>query len=603
MKYALICILFFFCASSSFAQNDSDLNQLALLYYSKNEYTRAAELYEKLYANTHSDIHFKYVLSCYKNLDLFEKSKKIIQEQIEHKPDNLFYKVALIQLYQENDLTKESEKLNKKTKRAALRNKSTTIELLKAYKEHSLINLAHDFIPKARKKYNNSTELSKIISSLYIESGLYKKSIQEYLNLIIHTPEELSFVQEQLQFILFENNTGELSELLAKKTIEKLDTHKDNTALYELLIWVYIQEQDFSKAFHIAQSLDIQENGNGKRIFEIGKIAKSQKKYTAAIEAFSYILSKGQNNNYYRAALKLTLETTQEELFNSQNITQEKLQNLEKKYTKALETLGKNNETVDIARGLAHIQAFYLNKSSEAQQLLEHIIEIPRIHPHEKALCQLELANIMVFNDDVWSANLLYAKIALNYKNNDIGHRARYKQAKLAYYNAQFSYAQALLDILKANTTKLISNDALELSQLIAKHAQHDTTAEALTLFAQADLRIYQKKHSAATRLFDSIAQTFPGHSLQSMILFRKSKIANYQNDTTQRITYLEKIVENYPYDIITHKAHFLLAEYYHKTTNNKDKARFHYKKIIDNYPNSFYITQARKEYRKLLEQ
>ncbi|MFW5850603.1 MAG: tetratricopeptide repeat protein [Bacteroidota bacterium] len=588
-----------------YAQNDTNLNQLALLYYSQNEYDRAAELYEKLYFQTHSDIHFKYLLSCYKELDLYDKSEEIIHEQIKYKPDNFFYRASLIQLYQEtdNNNTKEYQKLLKKTNRDALRSESHTVDLVQAYTDLSLYDLAVDFVSDAKKEYPESINLSKTISSLFIETGQYEKTIDEYINLLLHFPEELSFIQNQLQFVIYEQNSDELTKILTEKVIKALNRHPKNTDLHELLIWIYLQEKDFSKALYIAKALDSREKRNGKDVFEIGKIAQSQKKYTAATESFSYILSQGVENPFYQAALKAILKTAQEQLFAADSVSYEDLRALEQRYMSALETLGKNNQTVDVARALAHLQAFYLGKSTEAQSLLEEMLSIPRIHPHEKALCQIELADIQVFNNDVWTANLLYAKIALEYKNNDIGHEARFKQAQLAYYNAQFSYAQALLDIIKASTTKLISNDALELSQLISKNTYQDSIAQALSLFSQADLFIYQNKYDEAIRLFDTISEKFPGHSLQSMILFRKAEIAKTRHNYDKMQVCLESVTEQYPYDIITHKAHFLLAEYYNYTLNDKDKAREHYLKIVENFPNSFYINTARKEYRSLLEQ
>ncbi|MDA3882036.1 MAG: tetratricopeptide repeat protein [Bacteroidales bacterium] len=586
-----------------YAQNDTNLNQLALLYYSQNEYTRAVELYEKLYSQTHSDIHFKYLLSCYKELDLYDKSEEIIQEQIKHKPDNFFYRASLIQLYQETGNTKEYQKLVKKTNRDALSSVSQTVELLQAYTNLSLYAVAENFVQEAKKEYQESPNLSKAISSLFIQTGQYAKTVDEYISLLLHSPEELSFIQNQLQFVIYEQNSDELTNILTEKVIEALNSHPKNSDLHELLIWIYIQEKDFSKALYIAKALDSREKRNGQDVFEVGKIAQSQKKYAAATESFSYILSQGIENPFYQAALKAILETAQAQLFVTDSVSREDLRALEQRYISALATLGKNNQTVDVARALAHLQAFYLDKSTEAQSLLEEMLTMPRIHPHEKALCQIELADIQVFNNDVWTANLLYAKIALEYKNNDIGHEARFKQAQLAYYNAQFSYAQALLDIIKASTTKLISNDALELSQLISKNTYQDSSAQALTLFSQADLFIYQKKYDEAIRLFDTISEQFPGHSLQSMILFRRAEIAKTQHDFDNMIVFLEAITEQYPYDIITHKAHFLLAEYYNYRLNDKDKAREHYLKIVKNFPNSFYLNTARKEYRSLLEQ
>ena len=115
---------------------------------------------------------------------------------------------------------------------------------------------------------------------------------------------------------------------------------------------------------------------------------------------------------------------------------------------------------------LAHIQAFYLDKHREAEDLLNEVIKMQQISPDYKAQCKLELADIMLLSGDVWEATLLYSQVEKDFKHDTIGFTAKFKNAKLYYYIGEFKWAKAQLDILKAVTSKLIANDVMDLSLL-----------------------------------------------------------------------------------------------------------------------------------------
>jgi hypothetical protein len=47
-------------------------------------------------------------------------------------------------------------------------------------------------------------------------------------------------------------------------------------------------------------------------------------------------------------------------------------------------------------------------------------------------------------------------------KESPLGEEARFRNAKLSYYKGDFDWAQEQLKVLKASTSELISNDAIE---------------------------------------------------------------------------------------------------------------------------------------------
>ena len=179
-------------------------------------------------------------------------------------------------------------------------------------------------------------------------------------------------------------------------------------------------------------------------------------------------------------------------------------------------------------------------------------------------MLKTELADVYVYANDPWEATLLYSQVIDANKDNSLGDEVKLKKARLGYYLGNFSWAKAQLDVLKASTSKLTANDAMELSMLISNNLDLDTTAVPLQMFSRADLLFFRNKDSLAMATLDSIQEIYPYHSLVDDILFRKSKIANRTSGIMNRPPkYLEQIKSDFTYDLLGDDAQFALAELY----------------------------------------
>jgi len=183
-----------------------------------------------------------------------------------------------------------------------------------------------------------------------------------------------------------------------------------------------------------------------------------------------------------------------------------------------------------------------------------------------------------------------------------LGDEVKLKKARLGYYMGNFSWAKAQLDVLKASTSKLTANDAMELSMMIGNNLNLDTTAVPLTMFAKADLRFFQNRPHEAMTILNGLEELYPYHSLVDDILYRKAKLEIGKQNYALAATYLDTIVTDYSYELLGDDALYQLAEIYNYNLNEKVKARDLYKKMLTAYPGSVYIEESRKLYRELRE-
>ncbi|MBL4656662.1 MAG: tetratricopeptide repeat protein [Flavobacteriales bacterium] len=386
---------------------------------------------------------------------------------------------------------------------------------------------------------------------------------------------------------------------LRSELIKRVQKYPTEIIIAEMLIWYYVQLEDFAGALVQAEALDRRRNEDGDRIIKLGLLAVSSHDYIAAINCFEYVIAKGENSRYYIIARRELLSTFNKKI-TSEDYTQEDLEQLEASYKAAIKELGKSQSMVAIMRGLAHLQAFYLYNTPDAIILLEEIIAMHGVHGKDKARCKLELADILVLKGFVWDASLFYSQIDKAFKNDPLGHEAKFRNARLFYYTGEFEWAQTQLDVLKASTSKLIANDAMELSLLITDNTILDTTTEALLLFASAELKAFQNKDDSAIMILTSIEDSFPSHTLIDDIHFKKAEIYEQNRKYEKSIAELAIILENHAYDIHADDALFMMADLYERKLENREKAMELYERMLTDYPGSLYVVESRKRFRNL---
>jgi TolA-binding protein len=201
---------------------------------------------------------------------------------------------------------------------------------------------------------------------------------------------------------------------------------------------------------------------------------------------------------------------------------------------------------------------------------------------------------------EIWEATLLYSQVDKVFADDVLGHEARFRNAKLSYYNGDFKWAQSQFDVLKASTSKLIANDALDLSVFILDNLGLDTTDMALKLYAEADLLSFQNKFAEAYSKLDTLARLFPKHFLDDDILYAKAQINMKQKNFEVAAELFKKVVELFPEEIRADNSLFELAELHENQLNNIEKAKEYYERIFTEYSSSTFAVEARKRFRKL---
>lgn len=582
-----------FCHSQSETEK-----KLANQYFQNAEYEKAALLYESLH-NASGLIHYyNYYLDCLLKINDYKKAEKLAKKEIKRNSNVSVYKVDLGYVYQLAGENQKSKQQYEKALKEINNERQQYVSLANAFLKKNEIEFAIKTYLKGKKNLPKENFYMQL-ANVYSKGNHIEKMLDEYLDLLTLTPSKTNQIQNILQFRIFENPDLKSKEILRSSLIKRIQKSPSNTEYNEMLIWYYIQEKEFQAAYSQAKSIDKRNRENGKRLIELGKTCVENKAFTTAINCYKYIIEKGSDNYFYITSKVQLLNVLNIKITQSEYSPND-LAELERNYISTINEIGRHASTIQLSRELAHLYAFYLNQIEKAITTLNSTLKTKNIKPKDVAMCKLELADILLLKGEVWDASLYYSQVEKSYKHEPIGHKAKYKNAKLYYYVGQFEWAQAQLDVLKASTSKLIANDAMDLSLLISDNLALDTSTFAMQIFARADLKTFQNKNNEALIIYDSILNDFPNHTLTDEIYFEKASIYIHQNKIDKAITHLEKITQEYNYDILADDALYKLAWLYDYKKQNKSKAMELYQKLLSSYSGSIYVVEARKRYRLL---
>ena len=333
-------------------------------------------------------------------------------------------------------------------------------------------------------------------------------------------------------------------------------------------------------------------------MFDLAYIAYENKAFDDAVKSYQYLIDLGTENPYYFDAKISQVIVIGEELM-SREYSQDELVSLDKKYQLTIEELGKSKDLVYLMKDYAKLQAYYLFDTFTAVKILEECIGL--LDQSElQAECKLMLGDIYLINNKDWDAIIQYSQVEKAYKENPIGHEAKFRRSRVAYFQGQFDWAQAQLDVLKGSTTKLIANNAMKLSLLITDNMGLDTSAMAMEMYAKAEWLIFQNKIDESYNLLDSMLTIFEGHTLSDEILYKQAEIQAQKKNYPEAAALYEQIATNFSFDILADDALFHWAELLEKKLDNKTKAQDLYEKIMLDYSDSIYTVESRKRYRNL---
>jgi tetratricopeptide (TPR) repeat protein len=619
------------------AQNQADI-QLANEYLLKGDKQKAIEYYRDL---AKSDANIPFIHNNYFNtmLDLGEgeEAQNYLKRLLKKDPENIQYKIDVGIIYVRTGEITKADKYFKDLINTYKSNVSR-IKMLadylagKSLSEYSIIALT-----ESRQVVGNPYLFCLELGMLYRVKGEKDKMVQEYLNYVTQSSANIQYVKNVMQALL---TKPEELESLEKVLYERVQKNPDLDVYSDLLIWVTMQQKNFYAAFMQARAYDKRYKKSGERCMEVARVALDNEDYDNALRSYSYVSKEYPGGPYFLQARLGLIRTRESRVRHTFPVQADSVRNLISEYRKFIDEYENNNNAFEAQRSEALLYANYLDEKDKAIELLNQLIDTPRSSLQTKSKAKLDLGDIYLLKGEAWESSLLYSQVEKSLKESPLGYEAKLKNAKLFYYRGNFRLAQDHLDILKEATTREIANDAMELSMRIKENIAFDSVGDALKAYASVELLMYQNKTDDALRVLSDLKEGFviepvydasivishdweaeqfkaklgdtiqlagraikkpvSNHTILDDVYWLEANIRMQRGEFETSLGLLQKILDDYPEDILADDAYFLQGEIYERQLANKDRAMEIYREFLNRFPGSVFAAEARKRYRTL---
>ncbi|MFM2265608.1 MAG: hypothetical protein RLZ77_1028 [Bacteroidota bacterium] len=580
----------------------SQNEQLAQNYFDKGEFEKAKISYESLLGTQpYNSLYFQRVVECQQQLQDFQGAEKnLLNRSKQYQQTSL-----LVELGYNYQLQKQSDKAKKYFDQALdkiRKNPNEAYGIAVAFERHVLLDLAlqsYELALSLAPQMNFNFQMAVLHGQL----GHTDQMIDTFLTEAYTNPQNLPLIQNQLSRFMQEDASVNFHETLKKALLLRA---QKNTDLFwnELLSWYYVQQREYGKAFIQEKAIYKRNPESLANIINLAQLANNEGSKSIAKDIFSFIIETTKDVELIVKAqdylLQMRIDAAQAA----------DLSLITADFDLLLKRFGQTPFTLPLQKSYAHYLAFSLQQPIPAKKMLKQALELP-LNGFQKADLKMELADILVWEQNFNQALIYYSQIQEELKDHEIGHEASLKSAKTSYFNTDFTWAQQQFKALKSASTQLIANDALDYFLLISDATVADSTQTALKSLAKADFLNFQNKKQEAQAAYQEMAQQYKGQEIEEVIGYRLAKLIEKTANPTAAIPYYEGLIAQFPEGIYNDEAHYFLAEIYRILVENnlgeatylaecKQKAMAAYEYVILHHEDSIYFTEARKKFRTL---
>ena len=593
-SFAVSILLFSFILIAQ----DQDKILIANEYYQQGDFEKAKTLYEELSRSPQNvQLIAANYLSLLKSNQNFKAAEQFLEKSIRRFPNNMQYVANLSGIYHASGDFEKVKNFLSRFKKDLGKNPFLLSTLAQYLANERLYESSIEFFNLSRELRGNKTLYALELATIHRMRNDKASMIEEYLNYASDSPDRLNYVKNLLQDFIKEKE--DLNQLEAG-LLRKIQEYPDDVKYPELLIWVELQRKNFYGAFIQARSIDKRNQKPGDRTMSIGRIALDNRAFDDAEDIFAYVARQYPEGRNYSLAKKLWIESREKKIKNTYPIDKEQIYSLAQQYFLLYQELNPSQTAFEAFRSKALLHAFYLDEIEMASDILNQLVAEQRIGKLLKSRIKLDLGDIYLLKDEPWEATLLYSQVEKENPNHQLAYDAKLRNARLNYFTGNFALAKGHLDILKKNTTRDISNDAISLGMLISDNTALDTTDRVMQEFADVELLIFQNKKRQAKNELEKMLIEYQHHPIVDEVCLLLSKLALELGNETEAIDYLDQILAAYKYDILSDDAAFKKAEIYDYNLQDTEKAKRLYQEFLVEYPGSMYVAEARKRFRFL---
>jgi tetratricopeptide (TPR) repeat protein len=606
-----IFITIVFSTAFLFAQNNGMLNKFALAesYENSGDFEKASKIYEELYQrDPQNSVYFESLNRTYVQLKNYAASINLIEKEISRKPNDINLYGLLGSTY---SLMGNEEKAYQIWDEpfSFLEPNPIFYRVIAAYAaERRAFDKAIDLFRRGKEISQDKIIFSYDLARLYSLTMQYENAAEEYCAILENDPLQLQNVQTKILSIANKPSALKVIILVVEQYVDK-----DNLSFSFLLARLYIENKDFDKAYEMYVNIDENQSQRGIELYRYADFLFREGEYEISKNVYQSIIqlypgspvTPSAKLGYAKSLEAILMEDYSGQIplwkpyFAFKPYESEQVKEVIDAFNEVAGFYKNSDASYEALLRIGMIKFYLQNKQDEATQYFNKIIN-EAVMSASTADAYSELGNIALLNGNLTEAEKNYSQITVLAKvNQNKINNAKYKLARVKYYNGDVKASQKLLaDILK-NLKDDNANDALSLS-LLLNTSQNDSVN--IMLFAEGEFLADQKKFSDAAKNYELIAENPQAFILHSIASIRLAEMELALNNYLRSIELFEGVVEEGEKNIYADKALYLLAQIFQHGIEDNAKAIELYEMLLAKFPASIYIDKARNEILKLRE-
>lgn len=350
-----------------------------------------------------------------------------------------------------------------------------------------------------------------------------------------------------------------------------------------------IKAGQFDRALEFAVRQDSMQSNQGMPLADLVRQCFDRKAYDATVRAAEYTLARYDNGPF--------------------------LSQLRFHHAEALAKLGRHDESlaayqkiaatmptqVDRSDALCGIAELYLDQTNDPKQAINYfdsVLALPsRGVSYLKAMRLAPVCYIRL-GDYETSALRLKQIVTMGF-SDDILEEAEYRLCLLELFGHKFDSTKAKLKKLMVDHPRgMYVNDAM---QMIIDLDQVLPDTMLLALYARAVEYDTRRMTDSARRALGQLAGAVD-QKLADVALYRLAKLEVGARDTAAALVALDHLTDAFPESFYRPYGLKLKADLIVDRSDERDKARQIYRELLEKYPNSPFVSDARKRLRALEE-
>ena len=367
----LLFILSFFIAVFAHAQDGDYDAFLARQFLQNGEFAKAAEYYEGLFKQNPSEYYDDY-LDILVQIKDFSTAEKVIKTQYKQSENNPVYLLDLADLYLKQNKEADAEKQFNKTIKELKPERYSISQIAQKFIKLKQLDFAQKTYLKGKDILKNKNAFNLEIANLFLLKNDYASMLNAYLDEAPFQANNLTVIETGLQKGFIDEKA---KDALEKELLKRVQNNKNEFVYQDLLVWLYIQRNDFDGAILQAKSLDLMRNEDGENVMRIAKTAAIQKDYDAAIRGYQYVVDKGAKFYWFVTANLELINVKRDKIVNSPNYTKEQLFSLKETYQEFIKNYNNDYTSTNAILELAQLEALYIHEIDTAIAMLMPITE------------------------------------------------------------------------------------------------------------------------------------------------------------------------------------------------------------------------------------